>query len=184
MLVIFSGPSGVGKNSVISGLIERYPDRYRLMPTVTTRAMRHGERDGMPYYFWSEQRFREGLARGEFVEHQRIHNNLYGINKQILSQMLNEDRILLKDIDVLGTMNILGAMDGVELRTIFVTVSGKDVLSERLKNRGESEDAIALRLSRFELEMEYKKHYDYIVINDVLDKAVDKAHEIITYNKQ
>ena len=179
MLVIFSGPSGVGKNSVISGLIKRYPDRYRLMPTVTTRAMRPGERDGMPYYFWTEKEFLEGLQRGEFVEHQRIHGNLYGINKRVLETMKKENEVLLKDIDVLGTMNILGGMQGVELMTVFVTVSGKAELEDRLRKRGETEDAIALRLSRFGLEMEYKKHYDFVVFNDVLDKAVDEVHRII-----
>jgi len=183
MLVVFSGPSGAGKNAIISGLLDKYPALYGFMPTMTTRAKREGERDGFPYYFISTEDFKVRIDNGEFLEYEQIHVGYYGTSKKILADKLKEGKTLLKDIDVKGTVNLKKGLDGGKhkLLTIFVTAGNKENLRQRLIGRGEKD--IDLRLSRYESELKYSDKYDFVVENIVLAKAVECAHEIITQNK-
>jgi len=183
MLVVFSGPSGAGKNAIISGLLDNYPAQYDFMPTMTTRAKREGERDGFPYYFISTEEFKARIAKGEFLEYEQIHVGYYGTSKIILADKLKEGKTLLKDIDVKGTMNLKKVLKKTEFKllTIFITAGSKENLRQRLIGRGEKD--IDLRLSRYESELKYADKYDYVIENIVLAKAVECAHKIITKNK-
>jgi len=178
MLVILSGPSGSGKNSVIGGLLSKYPDTYAFVPSVTTRKMRPGESEGAPYRYVSREEFKKRLAAGEFYEHEEIHGNLYGMSKRILDDMLGMGKILLKDIDVKGTVSMLNALKGERVLTVFLTAGGREQLEDRLRLRGEGD--IELRLKRYDTEMAFADSYDHIVVNDVLDRAVKETHEKIT----
>ena len=180
MLVVFSGPSGAGKNAVISGLLDKYPAMYGFMPTITTRAKREGERDGFPYYFISTEEFKARIAKGEFLEYEQIHVGYYGTSKKILAEKLKEGKTLLKDIDVKGTMNLKKVLKKTEFKllTIFITAGNKENLRQRLIGRGEKD--IDLRLSRYESELKYADKYDFLVENIDLNEAMESAHEIIT----
>ena len=156
MIVIFSGPSGAGKSTVIKELISS-ANEYALMPTVTTRSPRAGETEGDPYHFVSKAQFDEMIKRDEFYEYQGVHTNYYGTSKSILKNSLATGKILLKDIDVLGTMALKDCLaDVTDIFTIFLTID-KQTLLERLKGRNETDEEIAVRLSRYEKEAQYAK---------------------------
>ena len=131
MLIIFSGGSGVGKNTVIEHLIAH--GGFALMPTYTTRARRPNESEGHPYHFLSDAEFEAKLREGEFYEHQQVHGHYYGTSKKLLRESLATGKILLKDIDVLGTQNLVRAVgEDLKIVTIFLKVDSSDVLAERL----------------------------------------------------
>ena len=104
MLVIFSGGSGVGKNTVIENLLTN--KAFAFMPTYTTRKCRPNESEGNPYCFISTEEFLKKIEQNEFYEYQRVHEHYYGTSKTLLNDRLKSGKILLKDIDVLGTQNL------------------------------------------------------------------------------
>lgn len=179
MLVIFSGSSGAGKNTIISALLDGESDKYVFMPTVTTRAMRTGEREGMPYHFTTEEDFLSRVKQGEFVEYENVHGNFYGTSRRVLNSLSGSGKTLLKDIDVLGTLNLAERLkDEIKIVTIFITVDA-EVLRERLIKRGDRREDIEVRLSRFMVEQAYAPKYNYIVKNDDLAKAIAEVKAII-----
>ncbi|MCL2370654.1 MAG: guanylate kinase [Firmicutes bacterium] len=182
MLVVFSGPSGAGKNAIISGLLERYPQKYSFMPTMTTRAKREGEREGFPYHFVGRREFLDLIRQDKFFEYEQIHTSYYGTHKQILADKLAEGKVLLKDIDVKGTFNLKEGLKGSghRLFTIFVTAGDKEILRQRLIGRGEKDEDIEIRLKRYESEMAYEKKYNYIIKNIDLSRAIERVHQVIT----
>ncbi len=180
MLIIFSGSSGVGKNTVIEHLLAN--DDFALMPTYTTREKRENERDGYPYYFITDDEFRRKIEEGEFYEYQKVHNHYYGTSKKLLSDSLALGKILLKDIDVLGTQNLLKTVsDDIKIVTVFLKVDSADKLVERLTVRGEKN--IDLRLKRYKMEQQYAVDYDYIINNNSLDDTIDTMMCIINNEK-
>lgn len=180
MLIIFSGGSGVGKNTVIEHLLRN--GGFALMPTYTTREKRTTESDGNPYYFITDNEFLKKLDEGEFYEYQKVHNHYYGTSKKLLSENLSSGKILLKDIDVLGTQNLLKTIgNNIKILTIFLKVNSIETLVERLKNRGEKN--IDLRLQRYQMEQQYLINYDYIITNDCLDSTLSIMNDIIHNEK-
>jgi guanylate kinase len=178
MIVIFSGSSGVGKSTIINKLIREDGDKYMFMPTVTTRKKRDSEVEGLHYYFVSEKEFEKKIKQDEFYEYERVHGNMYGTSKTVLDGLLNQDKVLLKDIDVFGTANLKNAVGGkIKIITIFVVVASKEVLAARLKARGELN--IDLRISRVETENGFAAKYDYVITNENLDKTVQVVKNII-----
>ena len=166
MLFILSGCSGAGKNTLINKMLERN-ENYELMATFTTRDMREGESEGHPYHFVSKQEFEERIAAGEFYEYEEVHGNYYGTSRRLLMEKNSSGKVLLKDIDVKGTVNLVKiASKDVDIVTFFIGVTSKDVLEERLLERGEKQ--IDLRLSRYDLEISYMNEYDYIIENKEL----------------
>ena len=177
MLIVLSGGSGVGKNTVIEGLLKK--EEFALMPTYTTREKRPNESAGNPYFFISEKEFADKLKNGELYEHQRVHNHYYGASKILLKEKLAGGKILIKDIDVLGTQNLVKmASADTRILTIFLKVDSLDVLIERLKARGEKE--IDLRLKRYNMEQEHAKNYDYIITNNVLGETINAVLQIVS----
>lgn len=180
MLIVFSGGSGAGKNTVIDNLLKR--DEFAFLPTYTTREKREGESEGRPYYFITEKAFKDKVDNGELYEHQLVHNHYYGTSKILLNERLACGKILLKDIDVLGTQNLVReASADTKILTIFLKVESVEVLVKRLKARGEKE--IDLRLKRYGMEQEYAKDYDYIVTNNVLGETIDCVLKIVNAEK-
>jgi guanylate kinase len=178
MIVIFSGSSGVGKSTIINKLIREDGDKYMFMPTITTRKKREDEVEGLHYYFVNEKEFEKKIKQNEFYEYERVHGNMYGTSKIVLDGLLNQKKVLLKDIDVFGTANLKNAVKGrIKIVTIFVTVASKEVLAARLKARGERD--ISLRLLRVETENGFAAGYDYVITNENLDKTVQAVKNII-----
>ena len=146
MLIILSGSSGVGKNTIINRMLEEC-NNLELMPTVTTRGMREGESQGKPYIFETREGFQAMIDRGEMVEYCEIHGNLYGTNRRVLEEKSAGGKILIKDIDVEGTLNLMKLLPDVI--SIYLKPVSKEQLVERLHGRGETQ--IELRLKRYKL---------------------------------
>ncbi|MDR1953612.1 MAG: ParB N-terminal domain-containing protein [Clostridiales Family XIII bacterium] len=179
MLVILSGSSGVGKNTVINEMLRRYDD-YELLPTYTTRARRENETQGNPYFFISDHEFKNMLEQDAFFEHQIVHEHYYGIAKQVLFDRLKSSKILIKDIDVLGTINLLNEVKNeFDILTFFYYVKSKDILVERLKGRNEAN--IKLRLQRYEMEKKLSPQYDYVIENNDMEKTLLMTKQAIDY---
>jgi guanylate kinase len=180
MLVILSGGSGVGKNTVINYLLTT--GRFEILPTYTTRAKREGETDGNPYYFISESEFLTKLKEGEFYEHEAVHNRYYGTSKKITERMNGSDKILIKDIDVLGTKNLLSKVDiDINILTVFLYVKSKEILRERLRGRGEKD--IELRLQRYEMEQAQAVDYDYMIENNDFIKTRGAVRDLAYFER-
>lgn len=176
MLVIFSGGSGVGKNTVIVELLKT--GGFALMPTYTTRDKRPMESEGNPYCFLTEAEFKQKIEENELYEYENVHGHYYGTSKLLLKEKLALGKILLKDIDVLGTQNLVKSIgNDVKIITLFLKVDSKDVLVKRLIERKETE--IEKRLSRYDMEMSYSDKYDYIITNNDLFETKDTVLEII-----
>ena len=174
MLIIISGSSGVGKNTIINRLFAE-SSKLALMPTMTTRDMRPGESQNNPYRFVTRAEFEKALADGEMLEYCEIHGNLYGTNRKILEEMQAEGKVLIKDIDVEGTINLAKVLPSVV--SIYLKPVSKEQLIERLTGRGETQ--IELRLKRYEYEEEMSVNYKYIIVNDDIEKTLDEIRGII-----
>ncbi|MBR3848685.1 MAG: guanylate kinase [Oscillospiraceae bacterium] len=174
MLIIMSGSAGVGKNTIINELLKEY-NNLTLMPTVSTRAMRPGEEQGRPYIFVTREEFDAMVSRGEMLETCPIHGNMYGSSRKILEEKTAEGKVLIKDIDVEGTLNLKKLLSDVV--AIYLKPKSKEVLRERLIGRGEKD--IDLRLKRYEYEEEMSKHYDYVLVNDKIEDTLEVLREIL-----
>jgi len=174
MLIIMSGSAGVGKNTIINELLSEF-NNLTLMTTVSTRAMRPGEEQGRPYYFVTLEEFNEMVERGEMLETCPIHGNMYGSSRKILEEKEAEGKILIKDIDVEGTLNLKKILPDVV--AIYLKPKSIEVLRERLEGRGEKD--IDLRLRRYAYEEEMSKYYDYVLINDKMEDTLRVLREIL-----
>ncbi len=182
MLVIFSGCSGVGKNTVINKLISE-DDSYGIMPTYTTRDRRPNEKDGVPYYFLTDAQFEEKIANGDFYEYERVHNHYYGTSRQLLAESVASGKTLMKDIDVNGALNLCEILKGeVKIVPLFLYVESADILVERLVGRGEKD--IELRLKRYEHEMSKIRYYSYIINNNSLENTSKLVDELVKFEKK
>lgn len=175
MLVILSGISGVGKNTIITKLKEKNPE-ILFYKNATSRERRPGED---LYYYLSKEEFLNRVENDELVEYEEVHGNYYGTLKSEMQKIIdNPNKIYMRDIEVKGNRNLRKYLNGkVKVLSIFLEAPD-DVLFERLIARGESEERARVRLSRANLEREYICDYDYVVENIDLEKAV---HEIEQY---
>lgn len=179
MFIILTGSSGVGKNTVITE-IEKSEVNFKLMPTFTTREKRPTEIDGYPFYFISKQEFQEKIKQGELIEHEFIHGNYYGSSYKILKDNLNDNVVLIKDLGIEGAQNLtLKISHLTPVKKIFLTTTKKE-LKRRLKSRGEKQ--IKLRLKRYDREQGEINKFDYIIVNNNLEKTCNIIKSI--YDKQ
>ena len=177
MLIIVSGSAGVGKNTVITEILNTNPN-VKLMQTCTTRKPRNTDADmHNPYIYVSREDFESKIKNNELFEHEEIHNNFYGVLNSSLDKVVSRDCHYIKDIGVLGQINLKRALkDKVEVLSIFLTAP-KEELIKRLKNRGDHD--IDLRISRMEFELSYSKNYDYVIENLNLEKTLKKVQSLI-----
>ncbi len=185
MLFTFVGCSGVGKNTIIKDLLEKRPDVYDLLPTVTTRGMRPGESQGNPYQFVDKAEFLQMIEDGTIYEHQEIHGDIYGGSWKLLNAKIGENKILLKDIDVLGSNTLKEKFKGtLPVVSLFMYVNDVEILIDRLRKRGEKEDRIAVRRSRFAMEMSLSGTGDYLINNLDREETGKLTDEIIRCETQ
>jgi len=166
---IISAPSGSGKSTLVGRLFREVPG-LSFSVSYTTRARRGAEQDGKDYHFISRQAFEERLQRGEFLEYAKVFDNYYGTHRGILDQAQRSGTDLVLDIDVQGAAQLRKALpDAV---TIFVLAPSRGVLEQRLRARSEDPDAvIERRLKDAAAEIRNYDRYDYVVINDDLDRS-------------
>lgn len=176
-LVIISAPSGAGKSSVCRAL--RAKDRtlgYSI--SCSTRAPRPKERDGVHYHFLTVAEFSRRARRGDFLEWANVHGNFYGTPKRFIDREAAGGRVILLDIDVQGAEAIRRRRkDAV---TVFILPPSLKTLERRLRLRRDTNDSIRTRLANARLELKKAPRYDYWVVNDRLEKAVDQVASIIS----
>ncbi|NLM83860.1 MAG: guanylate kinase [Clostridiales bacterium] len=180
-LFIISAPSGTGKSTVIKRLMETCKDLY-FSVSATTRPARPGEVHGVSYYFITHEEFEKHIRQNDFLEYAEYVGNYYGTLKAPVISRLEEGKDVILDIDVQGCKQIIAAMP--EAITIFLVPPSMEELENRLRTRGtESEERMRNRLIRAKAEMLEKDSYDYVVVNDEVDKAVAEILEIMGCKK-
>ena len=180
MLVILSGVSGAGKDTIKKELIKRMENVISL-PSFTSRGPRPGEKEGIQYHFITKEEFKEKIINGEFYEYDLHHENYYGTSRKLMNEKIQSGKIIVKDIEVNGTENLIKTLGNeTKLVTIFLKVD-KEEFKNRLINRGDnlSESDMQLRLDRLEYEESKIKLYDYVIKNDDLEKTVQIIMTII-----
>lgn len=176
-LLVISGSSGVGKGTVIKSLLQRCPS-LNLSVSCTTRDKRPAEEHGVNYFFITKDEFKNSIANNEFVEWAEFSGNYYGTKWNYIEECLDNNKNILLEIETQGALQIKEKMPEAVL--IFIAPPSFEELEARLRGRHtETEEAIQKRLEFVKLELENSKKYDYIVVNDTIDNAVDKIVEII-----
>ncbi|BCB97207.1 guanylate kinase [Dissulfurispira thermophila] len=176
-LFVISAPSGAGKTTLCQKLKEIVPD-VKFSVSYTTRKPRAGEIDGIHYTFVDEDEFRAMIADGEFVEWAQVHGNFYGTSKRRIENTISEGFDILLDIDVQGARQIREHFSDSIL--IFILPPSMDELKKRLAGRmSDSPEVIARRLKNAIDEIREYKNYDYVIINDVFDDALEEMVAII-----
>lgn len=176
-LVVVSGPSGSGKDTVVQRLMQLHPE-IEISVSATTRPKRPGEKEGVNYYYTTAPDFEQRIAAGAILEYTRYCGNYYGTPKAEVDRRIAAGATVVLVIEVVGAGNIKRLYPGAT--TIFVRPPSYAELEERLRGRGtESEDVIQKRLARAVEEMDYAADYDEVVVNDDVDRCAAEIYELI-----
>ncbi len=179
-IIILSGPSGVGKGTIVKELLRLFPN-LTLSVSATTRAPREGERDGREYYFITKDDFEGRIARGEMLEHARYVDNYYGTPADAVNKQLSQGKGVILEIEVQGAKQVMSQVEDVV--SIFILPPDRQALIDRLHGRGtEAEDVIQKRVAMALSELDTADKYRYQVVNDDLDNAI--ADVIAILNKE
>jgi guanylate kinase len=174
---VITGPSGVGKGTLISRLRERMPG-LDLSISATTRSPREGERDGVDYYFLDREEFARRADANEFLEHAAYSGNRYGTLRSEVERSLAEGRSVLLEIEVQGARQVRAAMPEAVL--VFIAPPSAEALRERLLGRGtDPPEAIDERLRTAELELDAQQEFKHVIVNDDLDRATAELERIV-----
>ena len=176
-LIIITGPSGVGKGTVVKELLDRNKDIW-LSISATTRNPRVGEKDGLNYYFISEERFKDMIDKKEFLEWAQFAGNYYGTPLSTVNEKIEKGFVVLLEIEVEGAKQIKEKFP--EALSIFLLPPSKEELEKRIRNRGtEKEEAIDRRLSRADYEIASSDEFDFVLTNHDVDETVKGVFKII-----
>ncbi len=180
LLIILSSPSGAGKSTLAKRLMAWDPT-LRFSVSATTRPPRPGEEDGREYYFRSREAFEKMVAEGEMLEHAEVFGNFYGSPKAPVEAAMEEGRDTLFDIDWQGGQQIRNSVLGKDVVSIFVLPPSIAELERRLRSRAQdSDEVIAGRMAKSEAEISHWAEYDYVLVNDDLDRAEADLKTILT----
>jgi guanylate kinase len=176
-LYVVSAPSGAGKTSLVRALMEREP-RIRFSVSYTTRKPRPNEIPGRDYHFVTPERFAEMISRDEFLEHAQVFDNCYGTGVRAVEEALANGEQLLLEIDWQGARQVRARLP--EARSIFILPPTRQALEQRLKGRSTDSDAvIQRRLQDAAQDLTHWAEFDYVVINDQFDKALEDLQAVI-----
>ena len=178
LLVVISGPSGVGKGTVRKALFNMPGHNLTYSVSMTTRNMRPGEVEGKDYYFVSRDEFQERIREGKFLEHAEFVGNYYGTPLDRVNDELDKGNEVVLEIEVEGALQVKEKMPDCVM--IFIVPPGKQALYDRLRRRGtEEEEVIKSRIAKANREFKMAYLYDYIVVNDDVDNAANRIMAII-----
>jgi len=176
LILIVSGPSGAGKSTILRKLSL---EEFYFSVSHTTRLPRPGEVDGKDYYFITKEAFQEMLKRGEFLEWIEVHSHFYGTAKSEIEKAFSQGKHLVLDVEVIGAANLKKRF-GPKAVSIFIAPPNLEVLEERLRKRGtEVEEKIRERLNRASWEISLASFFDYLIINDDLERAITQFLSIV-----
>jgi guanylate kinase len=176
-VLVITGPSGVGKGTLIEKLLERIP-KLELSVSATTREPRPGEADGRDYHFLSAEEFERRVQAGEFLEHATYSGNRYGTLRSEVERRLREGRSVVLEIEVQGARQVRAAMPEAVL--IFIAPPDPEAVSERLEGRGtDSAEAIKRRLRTAEEELQAQSEFPHVVVNDEVQNSALELEKLV-----
>ncbi len=178
LLIVLSGPSGVGKGTVRKALFDMPDQNFVYSVSMTTRPMRPGEVDGKDYFFVTKDEFEKRIEQGKFLEHAEFVGNYYGTPLDEVNKQLNAGKEVILEIEVEGALQVREKVKDAVF--IFLVPPSREALYNRLKRRGtESEEVIKERIEKANREFKLAYKYDYIVVNDEVTNAADRISAII-----
>lgn len=177
ILIVISGFSGAGKGTLVKQLMKTY-DNYALSISMTTRAPRPGESDGVEYFFSTRENFEKKIAEDGLIEYAQYCGNYYGTPKSYVEQQLEAGKDVILEIEIQGALKVKEKLP--ETLLLFVTPPSAKVLRERLVGRGtETMEVVEQRMSRAVEESQGIEAYDYLVVNDDLQSCTEEIHQIV-----
>ena len=178
-VIIFSAPSGSGKSTIVSHILKLHPE-MEFSVSATSRAPRGQERNGIEYHFFTADEFRKMIAEDKFVEYEEVYaGSFYGTLKSEVQRIWDKGHVIIFDVDVKGGVN-LKKYFGDKALSVFIQAPSVEELRKRLVARGtDSAEAIAKRVSKASEEMTYADKFDYILVNDDLQKAYAEAEKVV-----
>jgi guanylate kinase len=176
-LFVIAAPSGAGKTSLVKALLARHPELH-VSVSHTTRKRRPNEEEGREYYFVTVPQFEDLVAAGQFLEHARVFDNLYGTGRKPVAEQLARGHNVVLEIDWQGARQVRRAMP--ECSSIFILPPSREALESRLRNRAtDSDEVIARRLRDAVGDMSHWNEFDYVVVNDDFERAVGDLGRIV-----
>ncbi|KAI0193535.1 P-loop containing nucleoside triphosphate hydrolase protein [Xylaria flabelliformis] len=179
--LVISGPSGVGKGTLISRLFDSHPDTFTFSVSHTTRAPRPGETHGVNYFYVQKSEFEDLIATDGFVEHAQFNGNHYGTSKATIEEQTAKGKVVVLDIEMEGVKQI--RKSSIDARFVFVKPPSFEALEQRLRGRGtEDENSVVKRLNQARKELEYADTpgvHDIIIVNDDLDAAYKELEDFV-----
>ncbi len=181
LLLVVSGPSGAGKGTICAAVRKIYP-RLEYSVSMTTRAPRNGEMEGVSYFFRTDEEFQQLVRENAFLEYAKVYDHFYGTPKRDVLEKIKAGRSVLLEIDIQGAMQVKRSYPkGV---FVYIVPPSLEILSQRIHARGtDTEEVIQNRLAQITSELSMVHQYDYVVVNDVLEDAVHKTCAIIEAEK-
>lgn len=182
VLLIVSGLSGAGKGTICKRIMEKYPD-YELSISATTRDPRPGEVDGREYFFITKDEFEDRIKNGQLLEYAKYVDNYYGTPKDWVLAQMDQGKNVILEIELQGAFQVRDQIPEAVL--IFIMPPDMEELERRLRGRGsETEEQIKKRLLRAMEEIEYVDQYDYVIVNEEVEKSVEMLHTIVLNVKE
>lgn len=176
-ILVLSGPSGAGKSTLVKEMVKDIGPYYFSIST-TTRAPREGEAHGVDYFFVDKAEFKDDISEELFLEYAEVHGNYYGTSLRPVEEAISEGKLVIFDIDVQGHKSIKTRLPDITT-SVFITPPSFEALKNRLINRGtDSEEAIAKRLKMADEELSQIDAFDYVIVNDNLDKAIKEIKSV------
>jgi guanylate kinase len=179
-IIVITAPSGAGKTSITRHLLRKFSDRLAFSISAATRKARSNEKNGVDYYFMSQEEFTNKIQHEEFVEWEMVYEGkYYGTLKSELTRIWTDGKIPVLDIDVKGAIHVQQQFPETTL-SLFIEPPSVDELKRRLQSRGtESEQSLNDRVNKASYELSFKHSFDHIIINDNLEKACNQAEEMV-----